>query len=259
MPRTTKIKFLPDRAIAIEQGKEKTLVVADLHIGLELELSKKGITLPNQLPKLEQRLDRLLKQTKAKRIVLLGDIKHETSGVSWSELWDVPEFLQRLKQKAKVAIVKGNHDGGIESVAPPGIEIHEPAGFMLGDVLLTHGQAWPDKSALGAKMIVMGHIHPVVEFWSSGVRQAEHVFLRTKVNTKALEQKLKMKSALTNAIILPAFNLLVGGSAFNSAGFRPIGPLLEKVVEWKHAEVFLLDGTFLGTLDKMKKGPKRRD
>jgi putative SbcD/Mre11-related phosphoesterase len=259
MPRTTKIKFLPDRAIVIEQGKEKTLVVADLHIGLELELSKKGITLPDQMTKLEQRLDKLLKQTRAKRIVLLGDIKHETSGVSWSELWDVPEFLQRLKRKAKVSIVKGNHDGGIEDVAPPGIEVYEPAGFVLGDVLLTHGQAWPDKSALGAKTIVMGHIHPTVEFWSSGVRQAEHVFLRANVNTKALEKKLKTKSSLTSAIILPAFNLLVGGSAFNSAGFRPIGPLLKKVVEWKHADMFLLDGTFLGTLDKMKKGPKRRD
>lgn len=244
------IKFLPERALLIG----KTLVMADLHIGLELELSKKGIRIPPQLPLLEKRIGELMGRTGAKRMVLLGDIKHETAGIGWSELWDVPEFLQRLKKRARIDIVKGNHDGGIEGIAPSGITVHEPSGFLLGNVLFCHGQAWPDKiGALSAKTLIMGHIHPVVEFWSSGARQTEHVFLRAKIIRKVLEKRYGIRNiALTDAVIMPTFNLLLGGAAFNSAKFRPIGPLLQKVVEWKNAEVWLLDGTFLGRLDKMK-------
>jgi len=254
------IKFLPERALLMEsrskgQGGEKTLVIADLHIGLELELSKKGITLPPQLPLLEKRIGLLLEQTKATRLILLGDIKHETTGISWSELWDVPEFLQRLKKKARTEIVKGNHDGGIEGIVPADIKVHEPSGLLLGDVLLAHGQAWPHitSAEAKAKTLIIGHIHPAVEFWSSGARQAEHVFLKAAIDRKALEKRFKTKSiALKNAIIMPTFNLLMGGVAFNSERFKPSGPLLEKVIEWKKAQVWLLDGTFLGTLDKMK-------
>ncbi|MFH0830428.1 MAG: metallophosphoesterase, partial [Candidatus Aenigmatarchaeota archaeon] len=141
------LKFLPERALLLGGGKEKTLVIADLHIGLELELSKKGITLPPQLPLLEKRIISLLDQSKAKKLILLGDIKHETSGIGWSELWDVPEFLQRLKRKVKIDIIKGNHDGGIEDIAPAGVKVHEPSGFLLDDILLAHGQAWPESAA----------------------------------------------------------------------------------------------------------------
>lgn len=245
------IRFLPERALLLGQ---KVLVIADLHIGLELELSKKGITIPPQLPLLERRIGKLLEQTKAKRLVLLGDIKHETAGISWSELWDVPEFLQRLKRKVKIDIVKGNHDGGIEDMAPAGVEVHEPSGFVLGDVLLAHGQAWPESAAAAkANTLIIGHIHPAIEFWSSGARQAEHVFMKAGINQDALKTKYKSKTiALKNAIIMPTFNLLLGGTAFNSERFRPIGPLLGKIIEWKKAQVWLLDGTFLGTLDKMK-------
>jgi len=51
-------------------------------------------------------------------------------------------------------------------------------------------------------------------------------------------------------IFMPAFNKLLGGMAFNKKDFKPIGPVF-KFAEWKKSEVFLTDGTFLGTLDKL--------
>jgi hypothetical protein len=53
---------------------------------------------------------------------------------------------------------------------------------------------------------------------------------------------------------MPSFNHIIGGTAFNSKRFEPLGPLLKNnVLKWKTAEVYLLDGTLLGNLNGMKK------
>jgi len=248
------IEFVPDEP-ALLIKPDDILVVADLHIGLERELARKGIHVPDQLLKLQERLFRIIGKTGAKRVIILGDIKNEYAGTGWNDLADVPAFFSRLTERVKVTIVKGNHDGGIENVIPSNVEVHEPEGFVLGDILFTHGQAWPRKTDLSAKTLIMGHIHPAVEFWSSGARSVEHAWIRAPVDKKALERKFKTEVALENAIIVPAFNHLSGGATFNNIDFKPMGPLLSKAVDWKNGEVFLLDGTFLGVLKSL---PKRK-
>jgi len=243
--------FVPgEPALLLEP--EKILVIADLHIGLERELARKGIHVPDQLLKLQERLFKIIEKTGAKHVILLGDVKNEYIGTSWGDLADVPAFFSRLTEKVTVTVVKGNHDGGIEAVVPKNVEVHEPEGFVLGGCLFTHGQAWPEKSALSAGTLIMGHIHPAVEFWSSGARSVEHVWIRAPIDKKALEKKFKCEVALETAIIVPVFNHLAGGAAFNSGGFRPIGPLLSKAVKWKEGEAFLLDGTYLGKIKEIE-------
>jgi len=246
------IKFVANSP-ALFIKKEKMLVIADLHIGLEYELAKKGIVVPSQTKKMEKRLYELLNITRAKHVVILGDIKHEYAGVSWSELTDVPAFFDAILKKAKVSVVKGNHDGGIESILPNSVNVYEPSGFVISDFLLTHGQAWPKKSSLYAKFLILGHIHPAIEFWSAGARCVEHVWLRAPINKRALESKFKVKSNLEKAIIVPVFNHLAGGFALNASDFKPTGPLLSKAIKWKEGEIFLLDGTFLGKLNSLLK------
>ena len=257
-----KIKFVADAPALLLD--EKYLVIADLHLGLELELARKGIMVPSQVQKLQERLDKLIKETGAKELIILGDIKHEYRGISWTELKDLPEFFNHLLKKVKVRIVKGNHDGGIEAVMPAGVKVYEPMGFILSErsepidcVALTHGQAWPKKEMLDCKTLLMGHIHPAIEFWSSGARMTEHVWIKAKINSEVLEKKYKKKCMLQEAIITPTFNHLAGGMAFNSERFKPMGPLLTKAIDWKNAEVFLLDGTSLGELSKMKSIKKK--
>jgi len=241
-----------------EKG-QKILVIADLHIGLERELARKGIHVPDQLLKLQEHLFRIIKETGAKRVIILGDIKNEYVGTSWGDLADVPAFFSRLTERVTVTVVKGNHDGGIEAVLPRNVEVYEPEGFTLNGFLFTHGQAWPNKNGLGAKTLIMGHSHPAVEFWSSGARSVEHVWLRAPIDRKALEKKFKTNVALETAIIIPVFNHLAGGATFNGSGFKPLGPLLSKAMKWRESEVFLLDGTYLGRLKDIKTGkPKER-
>ena len=69
----------------------KTLVIADLHIGLEYELRKKGIFIFSQYEKMKNRIISLLEKTKAKRIILLGDLKHNIPRATFEEYRENPK------------------------------------------------------------------------------------------------------------------------------------------------------------------------
>ncbi|MEM7820131.1 MAG: metallophosphoesterase [Candidatus Aenigmatarchaeota archaeon] len=240
------MKFLPDRALLLPG---RILVVADLHIGLERELAEAGIHVPSQVGKIQKRIDTLITQTKARTLVILGDVKHQVPTISWQEMREVPEFLEHLLKNVRVIVVKGNHDGDIERLAPVNVEIYEPTGFAMGEFALVHGQAWPDKKLLKCKTIVLAHIHPAIEFVSGGYRAVEHCWLRCPVDAKALKKRFKVTVKLSDAIIMPAFNKLIGGVAVNSKDFEPIGPLLRSgAVKLNKAEAWLTDGTAIGNL-----------
>src|SRR3989338_1481879 len=91
----------------------KNLVVADLHIGIETEYRKSGITIPTQLEKMKEKIDGLIKKSKARRLIIIGDVKHQVPGVSFQELREVPEFFNYFSGKIETHIVLGNHDSEI--------------------------------------------------------------------------------------------------------------------------------------------------
>ena len=230
----------------------KAVVITDLHIGIEYEIFHSGITIPSQVERLEKRIDELIKLTRAKQLIILGDVKHQVPTISWQEYREIPKFLEHFS-KIKVSIIKGNHDGNIEKLSPRIVDVYEPQGFKIGDCLLTHGQAWPDEKDLNAKYLFMGHVHPAVEFFTENFRSTEPCWLKCKIDNKKLFEKFKVRTNFKQGIIMPAFNHLIGGMAFNSKDFEPLGPLLKnEVLKWREAEVYLLDGTFLGKLKALK-------
>ena len=244
-----KTKFLTEPALLIEN---KVLVVADLHLGIEYEIFQSGITIPSQVEKLEKRIDNLIKQTKAKHLIILGDVKHQVPNISFQEYKEIPDFLGHFSN-VEVSIIKGNHDGNIQRLAPKDVDIYEPSGFRLGDILLTHGQSWPNEKDLDAKYIIMGHVHPSVQFLVDRFRSVEPCWLKCKIDNKKLEEKYGIKTNFKQGIIMPAFNHIVGGMAFNSKDFEPLGPLLKnEIFKWKESDVYLLDGTYLGKLENLK-------
>jgi len=233
--------------------KEKAIIISDLHVGIEHDIFNSGITIPSQVERLEKRIDELIKMTKAKHLIILGDVKHQVPNISWQEYKEIPKFLEHFS-KIKVSIIKGNHDGNIERLAPKDVDIYEPQGFKIDRFLLTHGHAWPDKSGMDAEYLIMGHVHPCVEFFTENFRSTEPCWLKCEIDSKKLFKKFKVKTKFKQGIIMPVFNHLIGGMAFNSKDFEPLGPLLtNEILKWKEAEVYLLDGTFLGNLNKLKK------
>ncbi len=237
------------------------LVLADLHIGIEYELSLSGIHIPSQIERRIERVLRYVSKVKARRVVLLGDIKHCVSKTSSLERHDVPHFLRSIAECAPIDILPGNHDAGIEYLIPRdtrfGIEIHKSKGYSINNVALVHGHTWPSIALLDCDYVVVGHNHPVVRLADPlGYVSTKPVWIRACFNEGVFRQRFPDLGRFNNprVIIMPAFNELVGGISFNEASYETLlGPLFtNRAILLEKAQAYLLDGTFLGTVEQLR-------
>ena len=230
--------------------KLKALIISDLHLGLEYELFRKGITIQPQAEIFAKDIKKLIKITKAKRLIILGDLKHEVPGLSKREEIKIPELLNEIKSLVKIDVVKGNHDTFLEEILPEKIKLHSSKGFKIKEYGFFHGHAWPSKNLMKCDKLFMGHLHPVVEFRDSlGYRAIEKVWIKGRLNQKLVKNRYKIKkTGKLEIMIFPAFNPLLGGIVVNSTLKEGlIGPLIsKKFLDIKNSKVYLLDGTFLG-------------
>jgi putative SbcD/Mre11-related phosphoesterase len=250
------VKFVTDRP-ALVTGK--TLVIADLHLGVERDFRRSGIKMPSSMGKMIRSLEEIIKETGPERLVVLGDIKHEVPGTSFQELREIPEFFGHFSDMHEVHVLLGNHDGGVGKLLPKTVHVHRSAGFSEGGIYFTHGHRWPDPSFLKCRYMIAGHRHPVIEFRDKlGYRFLEQVWIRGRLDAKKISRKYGASAATPEVIIMPAFNPLIKGRhALNRRTDehyrREMGPLINSISLQK-AGLYLLDGTYLGTLSGMK-GP----
>jgi len=183
---------VPEAALLVEDGGERTLAVADAHVGLEAAMAARGVRMESVGPALEMagEIAALARRTRAARVVLLGDTKAGTSRISGAE-WDaVPAFLSRVAEAAETVVVPGNHDAGMARLLPEGVSMTAPSGIVIGGTLLTHGHVMPSENLSGVARIVMGHAHPVVRdassvlggrrVWATMVARREAVFASSR-------------------------------------------------------------------------------
>lgn len=226
------------------------LIIADLHIGLEKELSKNGMHIPSQLGKMEARIVELLESSGREKLVILGDLKHNVPLVSWMEHNEIPSFVERISGYAEVLLVKGNHDGSIEEIAPNLIVQRELA--IDGKALLIHGHTKPGN--IDYNYIVMGHNHPCIEFRGElGYGSTESAWIRMRLKKEYLLSSGGRKNP--EVIVMPAFNDLIYGMPFNARKSKELlGPLFRgDSVELEKARAYLLDGTFLGRIKDLRR------
>lgn len=240
---------VPDAPAILVDGD--TLAVADLHIGIEAEFEESGVTLPSQTRKMASRLRALVEQTGARTLVLLGDVKHFIPGISPTERRDLPIFFNELYDVLdEIHIAAGNHDANLRPYIGELVTIHKPTGFRLGDAGFVHGHAWPAKDVMAAKVLLMGHNHPAVVFVDAfGARNVQPCWVRVPFRRKhARYAKLPGE-----AIVVPSFNDLCGGTPVNDVRTTFLGPLMtDEVVRLDRARLHLLDGTDLGALSALK-------
>jgi len=248
--------ILNEPALVIE-NTIKVLVIADVHLGIEWELYHRGFSIPSQVEKRKKRICEYIKNVKPDRIVLLGDIKHNVPRTSWQEKKEVPDFLETIAASAPVDIVPGNHDGDIEELVTPNVNMHGMRGFVLDGTGYFHGHTWPDVELLSAKHVVMSHNHPTVRLTDSlGHAVSEEVWIRTHFIEKAIiEHYGEIEWMDPEVIIMPAFNELCGGIPFNEYIREDLlGPVFANhAIELEKARAFLLDGTDLGTIGNIRK------
>ncbi len=256
--RTVRFDPIPDEpAVLIDN---EALVIADLHIGIEVELGKAGIFLPSQTTKMAQKVIQITEKTDAKSLVVLGDTKHFIPGTAALERRDIPHFFNSLLEVVNdVHVVAGNHDATIRPYIPGAVKFHGPGGFTLGRVGFVHGHAWPSGTVMKSAALVMGHNHPAVVLVDElGGKSIQPCWVRFKFKSKIKGHPQIPREGL----LVPSFNELCGGATVNDFKSRLLGPMFSKEVALlDNADIHLLDGTYLGKMKDLRvdSGLKPRD
>lgn len=182
--------------------KQKILVIGDTHIGYEEALNKQGILIPRlQFKDIMKHLADVFRQVEPELIVMLGDIKHEFGTISRQEWRDTLSLLDFFLEKAKVILIKGNHDIILGPVAKKKkLEIRDY--FIADDIFLCHGHKLMDnalKKFKNIKTIIIGHEHPAISIRDDARVEKYKCFLLGKYRNK-------------NLVVIPSFNFVTEGT-----------------------------------------------
>ncbi len=265
-------------ALLLEKRSERALVIADLHIGWEVSLSQRGIHIPSQTTKLIEKMTDVIHKSNPNSIIILGDIKHTVEKLAHEEWKDVPLFFEKISDMiSDIHVVPGNHDGNLDALVTPNIKIHDSSGILWGSTGLIHGHAWPSPEVASAQNLILAHLHAGVAFTDSlGFRMIKQVWVKAGYNQTRIKKALPRISKTSRGkkqaknkpsgnedvssgqcVILLSFNELLGGRSVNAPIENKkrtyIGPILRSsAVDFENAELYLLDGTFLGSIKQLK-------
>ena len=222
---------------------DDTYVIADLHIGVESHLMKKGFHLVSRT---EEMFNTIFETSGGcDHLIVLGDVKDSVPGSSKQEYREIPDFFERLMRVFdNIDVVRGNHDTNIEEFLPKGVRIRPATGMRIGDMGYIHGHTWPSEDVLKCQTLVMAHEHPAVMFRDGvGKQTNEPCWFRGRFRTESGRYSVMPEEF----IIAPSFNRMLGGSPMNVNNGSFLGPLVnDEYMDLDNAELFLLDGIDLG-------------
>lgn len=211
----------PWPALFIE--KENTLVVSDLHLGLEDEQESKGIHIPTStFPKIMESILTPVKELSCDKIVILGDFKHEFGKPSEVEWYSVKKIVRSLREiGVEPLIVRGNHDNYIILILKEmNVKLFQPS-LKINNFTLFHGHLEFTEKEEKSKHIIMGHEHPSISIKDDlGVKHRFKAFLTGKVGEK-------------NITVLPSTSPLAYGSNINET---PQEYLLSPILRKSHLD-----------------------
>lgn len=248
----TRIEPIPGEPAAVVVNGERVLCVADYHAGLEAALRWQGVELPTQATERREHLLSLIETTDADRLIFLGDLAHAIGDSRGPEREELEKLLKTVTERVPVTVVKGNHDGEIESVVEDvdiEIAVTPTDGIRVGDVGFAHGHTWPSRDVLEADVVCVGHEHPTVRLEDEvGGSRAERAWLRSRLDPKPFEEHYGENLEIDGELVVfPAFNDLSGGTWINVEGQEFLSPFLpDGLVD---GEAYLLDGTRLGSYE----------
>jgi len=226
---------------------ESALLLSDLHYGVEAEMLRGGVWIPNRSTARTEKVLKLIKQTKSKRLILLGDVKHQVPHNSKQQRTDLEQFFMATTRIATVEIIPGNHDGGLKDIAPSDVIFHESTGCVIENIGLSHGHAWPSQEVMNSELLVMGHEHPALSFRDRLDKlHSEPCWLRAPM----IEHE-KYDKVPKQLIVMPAFGELAGRT-MNREPLKGLGPILRNgLADLSKARVETLEGLDFGELGSL--------
>jgi len=192
------------------------LIISDLHLGYEYALNSEGLMIPRfQYKKIINRLEEIMDESNASKIIVNGDLKHEFSKITRQEWNEVMDFIEFLKEHfSEIILIKGNHDNFTQFIAEKNdLSVYES--YSVENFIVLHGDKVPENlDEMEEDTVIIGHEHP-----SIGLRSGERV---EKVKCY-LKGKLKNKKI----IVMPSFNFITEGSDVLQQ--KTISPLLKEI------------------------------
>ena len=153
--------LLPERAAW--WPAEKTLLVADFHLGKAASFRRAGIPMPEGTTSENvERLQRAVAASGAQHLVFLGDFLHSAEGRGQRTLEQFAAWRAAQRELA-ITLVRGNHDD--RAGDPPqewAMRCVDP-GERLGPFALVH-----DPVPVAGAYALAGHIHPAMRLSERG-------------------------------------------------------------------------------------------
>lgn len=255
------VKILFKEHAILLNCRSKILIVADIHLGYEVELIKKGVNVPQRAPILAQELITLGKKMKTKSLYILGDVKHKIATASNYDLYQITSFFEKLREWFnEVNVTLGNHDGGLKRLLPSNVAFTGSRGTIIkcnSEIIsLFHGHAFPHPESVDSRYIITGHGHYRVQLkdtfglkftepvWIVGEMDREKflkIFPKKEIKEKIFKENIKF-------IILPPFNRIVGGISVEKAVEN--STILKYMIK-ENTKLFLDDGTYLTSFSNL--------
>ncbi|MFB3047812.1 MAG: metallophosphoesterase [Nitrosopumilaceae archaeon] len=238
-----KIRIVPSQPALMLEGKNRSLVITDLHIGFESSLFGNNIFVGKNTTIQEtiNGIEEILEKTKADSLILLGDVKSSIKSISKNEWSEVPLFFKKMSEKVDTILVPGNHDANIQKLVPDEVTLASSTGLVIENILLTHGHTMPSENFSNVDKIIMGHVHPVF-FQEESVINGKRVWISIKADK---QQIFSSTSGEVEVTIVPSFNKYFY-STRKKKYKKSISPILEKIKKIKSAKIITLNGTIIG-------------
>ncbi|MFT4326022.1 MAG: metallophosphoesterase [Candidatus Woesearchaeota archaeon] len=143
------------------------LVIGDLHIGTDQDLSETGAFAPDiSISNITKTLTAVIRKTKPDIIVVLGDIAIHFGKMPDRQRQNITTIIHRLKNSCKkLVLLKGNHDAYIaqyfKDTKTPFAEQ-----YIYNEYFFCHGHEIPEIPD-SCTTIFIGHEHPAISMTNS--------------------------------------------------------------------------------------------
>ncbi len=204
MIRLDKYISIVDPYPAIYIRDEDALIITDTHLGLEEQRERLGISIPLSITdKIIEHIINSIKEVGCKRVIILGDVKHEFGKPSNEEWLSVRKMIKSLRAlNVEPEVIRGNHDNYIINILKGmNVKLHDP--YLLNDrYFFMHGHLDLEDRFDGAEYIFLGHEHPAITISDDYTKHRFKSFLRGDINNKKV-------------IVLPSISPLAYGNPVN--------------------------------------------
>ena len=236
-------RIVPSKPALVLEGKKKSLVVSDIHIGFENSMAANQIFIGKNSSTQEtiQEITQIVDDEKPDSIVLLGDIKSSIKNISKIEWDEVPIFFKEITKKCEVVLVPGNHDANIHKLVPDNVSLISSTGMVEEDILLTHGHTMPSENFSHVNRIVMGHLHPVF-FQEDSILNGQRVWISIKTEK---EKIFPNKTGELEITIIPSFNKYFYATT-KRRNKKSTSPIIDRIKTTLAARIVTLDGVIIG-------------